>query len=295
MEYFLHILIYIGIYIILSLSLNLLVGYTGLLSIAHAAFYGVGAYIAALLALKVHSPFLLNLVLAVIGAAVIGILLGFPSLRIKEDYFAIATFAFQVIIFSVLNNWVSFTDGPMGLPGIPQPEIFGYTVSSHLEYLVLVGILCALTFWICRHIVNSPFGRVLTAIREDEIFTQAFGKNIAAFKIKVFMISSALSAVAGVLYASYISYISPNSFTIMESIFIISIVIIGGAGSLWGPVIGSVVLVSLPEILRFVGLPNAVAANLRQIMYGALLVICMLWRPQGLLGKYSFSQESKDK
>ncbi len=294
MEYFLHILIYIGIYIILSLSLNLLVGYTGLLSIAHAAFYGVGAYVAALLALKIHSPFLLNLVLAVIGAAVIGILLGFPSLRIKEDYFAIATFAFQVIIFSVLNNWVTFTGGPMGLPGIPQPEIFGYIVSSHLEYLVLVGILCALTIWVCHHIVNSPFGRVLTAIREDEIFTQAFGKNIAAFKIKVFMISSALAAVAGVLYATYISFIDPTSFTIMESIFIISIVIIGGAGSLWGPAVGSAVLVSLPEILRFIGLPNAVAANLRQIIYGALLVICMLWRPQGLMGKYSFTQESKN-
>lgn len=295
MEYFLHILIFIGIYIILSLSLNLLIGYTGLLSIAHAAFYGVGAYIAALLALKVHSPFLLNLGLAVIGAAIIGILMGYPSLRIKEDYFAIATFAFQVIIFSVLNNWVSFTGGPMGLPGIPQPDIFGYIVSSHLEYLVLVGILCALTIWVCRRIVTSPFGRVLNAIREDEIFTQASGKNIAAFKLKVFMISSGLAAVAGVLYATYISYIDPPSFTIMESIFIISIVIIGGAGSVWGPVIGSVVLVSLPEILRFVGLPTAVAANLRQIMYGALLVICMLWRPQGLMGKYSFTQESKGK
>ena len=125
-------------------------------------------------------------------------------------------------------------------------------------------------------------------------FYVAFGKNIAAFKIKVFMISSALAAVAGVLYATYISYIDPNSFTIMESIFIISIVIIGGAGSLWGPVVGSAVLVSLPEILRFIGLPNAVAANLRQIMYGALLVICMLWRPQGLVGKYSFTQGPKD-
>lgn len=294
MEYFLHILIYIGIYIILSLSLNLLVGYAGLLSIAHAAFYGIGAYIAALLALKTHSPFLLNLVLAVIGAAFTSILLGFPSLRIKEDYFAIATFAFQVIIFSVLNNWVSFTGGPMGLPGIPQPEIFGFKVSSHMEYAVMVGIICTLTIWLCRRIVLSPFGRVLTAIREDEIFTQSFGKNIPAFKIKVFMTSSALAALAGVIYATYICYIDANSFTIMESIFIISIVIIGGGGSLWGPVIGSVVLVSLPEMLRFIGLPNTAAANLRQIMYGTLLLICMLWRPQNLLGKYSFTKESKD-
>lgn len=293
MEYLVHILILIGIYTILSLSLNLLVGYTGLLSIAHAAFYGVGAYIAALLALKVHSPFLLNLVLTVIGAAVIGILLGFPSLRISEDYFAIVTFAFQVIVFSVLNNWVSFTSGPMGLSNIPQPEFLGYTLFSRLEKLVLVGILCALTVWICRHIINSPFGRVLKAIREDEIFTRAFGKNVATFKMKVFMVSSGLAAVGGVLYATYINSIDPSYFTIMESIFIISIVIIGGAGSLWGPVIGSVVLVSLPEILRFIGFPSAVGANFRQILYGSLLVICVLWRPRGIMGSYSFKKESK--
>jgi len=295
MEYLLHILIYIGIYTILSVSLNLMVGYTGLLSIAHAAFYGVGAYAAALLALKVQSPFLLNLILAIIGAGIIGAFLGIPSLRIKDDYFAIATFAFQVIIFSVLNNWVSFTGGPMGLPGIPQPKIFGFTVSTHLEFLVLVGLLCALTLLVCRRIVTSPFGRVLKAIREDEVFTQAFGKNIAAFKVKVFMISSALAAVAGVLYATYISFIDPTSFTIMESIFIISIVIIGGTGSLWGPVIGSAVLVMLPELLRFIGLPNAIAANLRQILYGSLLVIFMLWRPQGFIGEYSFKKESEGK
>lgn len=295
MDYLLHILIYIGIYIILSVSLNLMVGYTGLLSIAHAAFYGVGAYAAALLALKVHSPFLLNLLLAVIGVAIIGVLLGVPTLRIKEDYFAIATFAFQVIIFSVLNNWVSFTDGPMGLPGIPQPKIFGLTVSTHFEYLMLVGLLCALTLLICHRIVKSPFGRVLKSIREDEVFTQAFGKNIAAFKVKIFMISAALAAVAGVIYATYISFIDPSSFTIMESIFIISIVIIGGSGSLWGPVIGSVVLVTLPELLRFIGLPTSIAANLRQIFYGALLVIFMLWRPQGFIGEYSFEKEPEGK
>ncbi len=295
MEYLLHIFIYIGIYIILGVSLNLLVGYTGLLSIAHAAFYGVGAYIAALLALNVHSPFLLNLVLAMIGAAVVGALLGVPSLRIKEDYFAIATFAFQVIIFSVMNNWVSFTGGPMGLTAIPQPEIFGFTVSTHVEFLILVGLLAGFTVWVSHRIVHSPFGRVLKAIREDEVFAQAFGKNISAFKVKVFMIGAGLAAIAGVLYATYISYIDPTSFTIMESIFIISIVIIGGAGNIWGSVIGAAVLGMLPELLRFVGLPNAVAANIRQILYGSLLVIFMLWRPRGFIGEFSFKQEEEEK
>ena len=292
MTYLLHILILIGIYIILSSSLNLLAGYTGILSIAHAAFYGVGAYVAALMALKLHMPFVLNLVLAVLSSAILGVLVGFPSLRIKDDYFIIATFAFQVITFSVLNNLVSFTGGPMGLPGIPQPVIFGWSVSSHWEFLLITSLLAVFTLWVCRKIVISPFGRVLKAIREDEVFAQACGKDVASFKIKTFMASAGLASIAGVLYATYITYIDPTSFTVMESVFIISIVIIGGAGNLWGPVLGSVVLVALPELLRFIGLPNSVAANIRQMLYGGLLVAFMLCRPKGFIGEYTFSFSS---
>lgn len=288
MEYLLHILILIGIYTILSVSLNLIAGYTGLLSIAHAAFYGVGAYVVAIMALKLHSPFLVNIICAVLLSSLLGALVGIPSLRIRDDYFVIATFAFQVITFSILNNWVSFTGGPMGLPGIPQPTILGLEISSNIRFLALVGIMCALMLWISSRIVRSPFGRVLKAIREDEVFAQAAGKNIASYKVLVFVIGAGMAAVAGVMYAHYISFIDPTSFTVMESIFIISIVIIGGAGSLWGPVTGAVVLVLLPELLRFVGLPSSMAANLRQIIYGGLLVAFMMWRPKGLLGKYAF-------
>jgi len=288
MDYLLHILILIGIYVILSVSLNLIAGYTGLLSIAHAAFYGVGAYVAALMALKLHSPFLVNVVCAVVLSGLLGALVGIPSLRIRDDYFVIATFAFQVITFSVLNNWVSFTGGPMGLPGIPRPAIFGIQVSSRVSFLVLVGVLCACTLCVAHRIVRSPFGRVLKAVREDEVFAQAAGKNVAAYKVLVFVIGAGMAAVAGVMYAYYISFIDPTSFTVMESIFIISIVIIGGAGRLWGPVLGAVVLVVLPELLRFIGLPTAVAANLRQIIYGGLLVVFMMWRPRGFLGEYAF-------
>ena len=295
MEYLLHILILIGIYVILAESLNLIVGYTGLLSIAHAAFYGVGAYVAALMALKIGSPFIINIICAIIVGGLLGGLVGIPSLRIKDHYFVIATFAFQVIAFSTLNNWVSFTGGPMGLLGIPQPIIFGWTVSSHWDYLLLVGIFTVLTCWICHRIVESPFGRVLMAIREDEVFTLAAGKNVAAYKVTIFVIGSGMAAIAGALYAHYISFIDPTSFTVMESIFIISIVIIGGAGSLWGPVIGAVVLVTLPEILRFIGLPSSVAANIRQILYGGLLVAFMMWRPQGLVGKFRFRFENTKK
>ncbi len=295
MEYLLHILILIGIYVILAESLNLIVGYTGLLSIAHAAFYGVGAYVAALMALKLGSPFVINIICAVVISGLLGGLVGIPSLRIKDHYFVIATFAFQVIAFSILNNWVSFTGGPMGLPGIPQPVIFGWKVSSHLDFLLLVGFLAVLTCWLCHRIIKSPFGRVLMAIREDEVFALAAGKNVAVYKVAVFVIGAGMAAIAGALYAHYISFIDPTSFTVMESIFIISIVIIGGAGSLRGPVVGAVVLVMLPEILRFVGLPSSVAANIRQILYGGLLVAFMMWRPQGLVGKYGFQLESTKK
>jgi len=286
MTYLLHILILICIYSILSLSLNLLVGYTGILSVAHAAFYGVGAYVAALLALQLHSPFLLNLILAMIAAAVVGAIIGIPSLRIKDDYFIIATFGFQIIIFSLLNNLVGFTGGPLGLPGIPQPSLIGYVISSHIQYLVLSALLAAFTYFVCIRIIHSPYGRVLKGIREDEVFVTSAGKNVTAFKVKIFMVSAALAAIGGVLYATYITYIDPTSFTVMESIFIISIVIIGGAGSFKGPIVGSIVLVALPEILRFVGLPNSIAANMRQILYGGLLVVFMMWRPQGFVGRY---------
>ena len=288
MEYLLHILILIGIYVILSVSLNLITGYAGLLSIAHAAFYGVGAYVAALLALKLHSPFLANIVCAVILSGLLGAIMGIPSLRIRDDYFAIATFAFQVITFSVMNNWVAFTGGPMGLPGIPQPTIFGWKIATHYDFLIVVFVLCVVTLWISHKIVTSPFGRVLKVIREDEVFAQAMGKNVASYKVLIFVIGAGMASVAGVMYAYYISFIDPTSFTIMESIFIISIVIIGGAGNIWGSVLGAAVLVILPEALRFLGMPSAIAANMRQIIYGALLVIFMLFRPQGFIGEYSF-------
>lgn len=295
MEYLLHILILICIYVILSLSLNLLVGYTGILSIAHAAFYGVGAYVAALMALRLETPFLLNIILAFIVAGVFGAVIGIPSSRLRDDYFVIATFAFQIIIFSILNNLVGFTGGPLGLPGIPQPEILGFTFSTHFEFLLLSCLLAFFVYWISNKIVKSPFGRLLKAIREDEVFVKAVGRDIATTKVKVFVISASLASLAGVIYATYITYIDPTSFTIMESVFIISIVIIGGAANLKGSILGAAFLVALPEILRFIGLPNSIAANVRQILYGALLVIMMMWRPQGFLGEFAFGNKEGKK
>jgi branched-chain amino acid transport system permease protein len=291
MAYLLHILILIGIYVILAESLNLIAGYTGLLSIAHAAFYGVGAYVAALLALRFAAPVWLTLPAALAAAAVLGVVVAWPGLRVRDDYFVIATFAFQIIVFSVMNNWVALTGGPLGLPGIPRPELFGWVVNEHWEFLVVVAVVAGLTVFVSWRLVRSPFGRVLRAIREDEVFAAAVGKNVAWFKTTVFMVGGAMAAVGGCLYAYYITFIDPTSFTVMESIFIISIVIVGGAGSLRGAALGAVVLVVLPEALRFVGLPNAVAANLRQIFYGLLLILFMMFRPQGLIGEFGFRRK----
>lgn len=289
----LHILILIGLYLVLSVSLNLIAGYTGMLSIAHAAFYGVGAYVAAMMALGWGSPFLLNLLCAGCFAGVMGAVVGLAALRTKGDQFVIATFAFQVVLFSVLNNF-AFTGGPSGLPGIPRPVLLGWQVSSHLDFLILVVGLCGVVMLVSRQIVMSPVGRVLKAIREDEILVMASGKNVAIYKVLIFAAGACMAGLAGAFYAYYISFIDPTSFTVMESIFIISIVIIGGSGSLWGSVVGAIILVILPEALRYIGLPSSVAANLRQITYGVLLVAMMMWRPQGLLGEYSFERNASE-
>lgn len=288
MAYLLHILILIGIYVILAESLNLIAGYAGLLSIAHAAFYGVGAYVAALLALNYALPPWLTIPAAMVAAAAVGALVAWPALRVRDDYFVVATFAFQVIVFSVMNNWVALTGGPLGLPGIPRPDFFGLTVKSHGGFLLLTWLCAAGVVFICWRLARAPFGRVLRALREDEVFAAALGKNVASFKVRVFTLGAAMAAVGGCLYAYYITFIDPTSFTVMESIFIISIVIVGGAGSLRGAALGAAVLVILPEALRFVGLPSSVAANLRQIFYGLLLILFMVFRPQGLIGEFSF-------
>lgn len=288
MEYLLHILILINIYAIVALSLNLLAGYTGLVSVSQAAFYGIGAYTAALLALNFHASILLTLPAAAVVAGLAGVAIGYPSLRIRDDFFVIATFGFQVIAFSVMNNWMDLTNGPLGLPGIPQPEIFGYHISSHVDFLLLTLACAAIVYVIARRLTCAPFGRLLRAIREDDKLAQSLGKNVGATKVTVFAISAALAGIAGALYAYYISFIDPTSFTVPESVFMLSIVIVGGAGSLRGSILGAILLVALPEALRLIDLPNAVAANVRQILYGGLLVAFMMFRPKGILGEFGF-------
>ncbi len=290
MEYALHILIFVGIYAILAVSLDLIVGHGGFLSLAHGAFFGLGAYASALMAVQLGAPFLVGILCGMAVAAIVSLLVSIPSVRLHGDFFVVASLGFQIIAFSVFNNWMELTRGPLGIPGIPQPVVFGWQVDSNVEFVVLVAVIATMTYLIVWRITTSPFGRVLHAIREDEVVAKAMGKNTLRFKVTVFAVSAALAASAGGLYAHYITYIDPTSFTIMESILIISMVIIGGAGRLWGPLIGAFVVVTLPELLRFVGLPSSMAASVRQIVYGVLLVVMMMLRPRGLVGTYAFGR-----
>lgn len=286
MEYFLHILVITGIYAILTLSLNLVVGYTGLATLGHAAFSCMGAYVSSLLALNYGVSPWIGLVVGACVAGLLGVVIGFPSLRLKGDYLALATFGAGVIVYSVAKNWVAVTRGPMGLPGIPGFSVFGVELSEVWQYLILVTIFVLVTYFVIRRIVNSPFGRILRGIREDEVAALAMGKNINKYKIIVFVVGAFFAGIAGSLYAHYITFIDPSSFTVMESITILLMVVFGGMGSLGGSFVGAAVLVILPELLRFVGMPSSVAAPLRQMIYGLLLVILMLKRPQGILGTY---------
>lgn len=288
MAYLFHILIISGIYIILTLSLNLIVGFTGLPSMGHAAFSCIGAYTSALLALNFGLSPWLGLLIGAIFAGLLGLVIGYPSIRLKGDYLALATFGLGVIVYSVAKNWVDLTRGPMGLPGIPGFQLFGFEITAIWAYLILVLIFVLITIFVINRIINSPFGRILRAVREDETAAQALGKDTTRYKLIVFVIGAFFAGIAGSLYGHYITFIDPSSFTVTESITILLMVIFGGMGSIKGSVVGAIALVVFPELLRFIGLPSSIAAPLRQMIYGLILVLLMLKRPRGLMGVYRF-------
>jgi branched-chain amino acid transport system permease protein len=287
MNYVFHIIIMINIYVIITTSTNLLVGMTNLLSLGQGALYGIGAYLSVLALLVLNLPLSLAILFVMIGTGLISFLIALPSLRLKGDYFVLATLGFQLIIYTILYNWISVTNGPFGIAGIPSPRLVGvFSISGTIPFLILSTILSLSVVFIFYRLIHSPFGRALKAVRDDEISTQAIGRNVTSLKIWSFVISSAFIAISGLLYASYISYIDPTSFDLDEAIFILSAVIIGGIGNIRGPIIGAVFVVILPELLRVIGLPNSVAANMRQIIYGLTIIILMRYRPQGLAGEY---------
>lgn len=281
------------LYVMLSQSISLTAGYSGLISLAHAGFYGIGAYTSAILSLNFGFPFLVTLPLAILASGLVAIAVSVIALRTVDDYFIIITLGIQVIAFSIMNNWMYLTNGPMGIPGIPVISIFGFSFISKFSFLILTLILTVIVFLLLRNITKSPFGRILIALSEDEIFTKSLGKKVYQAKIASFAIGGMFAAIPGVLYAHYISYIDPTSFTVNESIFILSLVIIGGMRNLWGSAIAAAVLVILPEVLRFVGMPSNIAANMRQIIYGLAVVIMMFKYSKGFVSRNYVGQENK--
>src|SRR3989344_2205544 len=287
--YFENLIILGSIFSILSVSLNLTMGYTGLFNLGHAAFFAIGAYVSALLALGLGMPFWVCIIAAALFAALFGFLLGFPTLRLRGDYLALGTLGFAFIVEAVLKNWTDVTRGPLGLPGIPRPELF----SSIEMYMLLALVFLAATILITHRIVNSPFGRVLKSIREDETAAQTLGKNTVRYKMIVLTTSAFFAGIAGSLYAHYITFIDPTSFSLPVLILLLSAVIIGGLGSIRGAVAGAFLLILLPEPLRFIGLPSNLVGAGRQMIYAVLVLIILLKRPQGLFGEYIFRRKKK--
>ena len=288
MNYIYHLLIYLDIYIIIAMSLNLLMGYGGLLQVAHAAYYGIGAYTTALLMVKLGWGFIPAIILSSIVSGILSLLVSLPAWRFKGDYFVMLSLSVQVAIYSLLYNWTDFTNGPFGITGIQRPVILGYKFDTiHSIFLLSTGfaVLCGAIMFI---LLNSPWGRALKAMRDDELAARGLGKNTRLLKLQAFLIACSMVAVSGGLYATYVSYIDPTSFTLDESILMISMVIIGGTGNFRGPIVGALILIAIPEILRFLHIPDTIAANVRLLAYGLLLIIIVHLRPQGLAGEYRF-------
>lgn len=288
MNYIYHLLIYLDIYIIIAMSLNLLMGYGGLLQIAHAAYFGVGAYTTALLMTKFGWSFIPALMAAPVVSAALSLLVSLPAWRFKGDYFVMISLSVQVALYSVFYNWTDLTNGPFGIIGISRPDILGYKFDTLHSVLILDTMLAVVCGIVVFKLINSPWGKALKAMRDDELAARGIGKNTRLLKLQTFLIASALVAVAGGLYASYVSYIDPTSFTLDESILMLSMVIIGGTGNFRGPLVGAAVLIAIPEVLRFIHIPDAIAANVRLMVYGLLLVIMGHVRPQGLAGEYRY-------
>jgi len=286
-DYAIHLFTLIAIFAMVGSSLNLVWGYTGLLSLASAAFFGVGAYSVAIGTRFGAEYFVVSALLGVAISCVLSLAVGFPSLRIRDDYFVIATFALQVVFAGVLNNWTWLTSGPQGIPGIPRPRLIGFALASDRSFAILVATCLVATLWLERRLVTAPLGRVLRGIRQDEVLVTACGRNVAAYKVLAVLLGAGLAAAAGALFAAYIGFVDPTSFTVMDSVFVVSIVIAGGSGALGGPPLGAVLLVGVPELLRWLGLPVGVAANLRQMLFGLALVAVVAIRPQGLVGRFA--------
>ncbi|MBI4690549.1 MAG: branched-chain amino acid ABC transporter permease [Nitrospirae bacterium] len=277
-DYFIDIAILSGIYIILAQGLNIVVGLAGLLNLGFVAFYAIGAYSYALLNTKLGLGFWTALPASVLFSTVLGFVLAFPALRLRGDYLAIVTLGFGEIVRLVLNNWDSLTKGPNGIGGIQRPYLSDIPLGKLSYYYYFILLFVILTIFVVRRVYSSRIGRAWVAIREDEIASSSIGIDTTAYKLYSFAFGAFWAGVAGTLFAAKMQFVSPESFTFMESVLILCMVILGGLGSIPGVIFGSVILVMLPEMLREIQL-------YRMLALGSGLVLLMIFRPQGLLGR----------
>jgi branched-chain amino acid transport system permease protein len=276
-EYLIRIATMIAIYVVLASSLNLIIGFTGMYSLGHGAFYGIGAYTSAILATSLGWSFWITMPLAGILTALVGAFLGLATLRLRQTFLVFGTLAFGEIVRIIIMNWPSLTRGPMGIPGIPYPTIMGFELSSSAHWYYLISIFAGLMVLLVYRLYHSRVGRAWVAIREDEVAASSMGVSVFGYKVLAFTISCLIAGLAGAFYAHFVSYISADQFGMSESFLILTMVALGGTGSIIGPVIGAVILILIPEAFRFLN-------EFRGVLYGAILIFVIVGKPEGLAG-----------
>lgn len=285
MNYLSNILIQFSLYLTCALSLNLLLGYCGLFSLCHAALFGLGAYTTALLMTKAGWAFMPAALASISVGCISSLAVSVTAGRLKGDAFALCTLAFQIVAIDLINNLVDLTGGPFGISGIPAPSLFGTAFHGSIFVFIAVPTAC-LALYTAWAIDHSPFGRTMLATRNDELAARTLGKNVFMIRVVACIVAGGIVALGGSLYASYFGYIDPTAFLIGESFVILTMVVMGGSGNIIGPVLGAAVMVFVPELLRLLNIPGTAASGIKQMIFGALLVLLMLIRPQGLWGRY---------
>jgi branched-chain amino acid transport system permease protein len=277
-----HILVSSGIFILLSLGLNFIMGFTGQTPFGYPVFFGLGAYATALGFTYLGTNFWMSLVMAPLVAGVFGFLIGYPSLRLRGPYFAIVTLAFAEIVGLILNNWVSFTRGSMGIPGIPRPKIvipgvIHFTFDQELKWYYLVVTICAFFLFVNRRLIRSYAGEAWLAIRENEDLAEAVGINTFKWKMISFVIGAMMGGMTGCVYAHYYNIVSPDLVGFYYITTVFAMVIIGGKGTLLGPVLGAILFTAAPEYLR-------AAKTMRLVIFGLIMLLSIIFMPRGLNG-----------
>jgi branched-chain amino acid transport system permease protein len=280
--YHLHVAIMAGIFAVLAMSLNLLLGYTGQLSLGHAAFFGIGAYTSALLTLKLEWSFWPALATAAALAGAAGFLIGRLALKLRGAYFVLVTISFAGVIALVSVNWIELTNGPLGLPGVPAPELGSWSLRTKTAYYYLVLASVGLSYLVCRRLVRSRIGRALVALRENEPLAESVGVDVTHYLVLATVVSAAMAGLGGVLYAHYTRFVSPEVFLFTYTVTMVIMVVAGGKGTLGGPLVGAVLFTVLPEALR-----AATSWQWQMLAYGVLLVLLVFFLPRGIVPRLS--------